>query len=174
MKISRFKREPSDIQSSRSNNKSEYLAPKSVAPHDVPLPPSAKPHDVPLPRSNTHAPTAYTASPFSPDQALPSVNIIDYASRQPLPMSRPTTYFANTIVTEIDADGPNGHIHARKQVTIPRKKSNQPDPRQVPLPPSRAPTRARTSSELLHAIHESHETDTDPRCSVRRDCPDHR
>lgn len=78
---------------------------------------------------------------------MPNVNIIDYARRQPLPHSRPTTFFANTIVTEIDAEGPLGHIHARKQVSIPRlKPAPQMDPHQVPLPASRAPTRAKTSS----------------------------
>jgi hypothetical protein len=54
--------------------------------------------------------------------------------------------FANTIVTEIDAQGPHGRIHARKQVNIPRGKSG-PDPRQIPLPASRAPTKARASSK---------------------------
>jgi hypothetical protein len=53
-----------------------------------------------------------------------------------------------TVITEIDAQGPNGRVHARKQVTRPN------DPRQVPLPASRAPTRARASSEsLLTLVH---------------------
>jgi hypothetical protein len=103
------------------------------------------PHKVPLPVSNHHAPTAYSASAFSPDRNQPDINIIDFAAQQPLPDSRPTTMFANTIITEIDAQGPNGRIHARKQVNIPRK--NGFDPQQIPLPASRAPTRARASSE---------------------------
>jgi hypothetical protein len=143
-----------DHQSSRSNNKSDvrsaqqsyYQAPAKSAP----VPPMT-PHKVPLPVSNQHAPTAYSASVFSPDRNQPDVNIIDFAAQQALPDSRPTTMFANTIITEIDAQGPNGRIHARKQVNIPRK--NGFDPQQIPLPASRAPTRARASSESVRRMH---------------------
>lgn len=63
--------------------------------------------------------------------------------------------FANTIITEIDAQGPGGRVHARKQVNLGRPKNGNGhgnggggvDPQQIPLPASRAPTRARASSE---------------------------
>lgn len=59
------------------------------------------PHMFPLPTSHPHAPTVYSS--FSPDRVLsppdyhssgdklPSVSVIDYALRQALPDSRPTT-----------------------------------------------------------------------------------
>ena len=69
--------------------------------YDSPHHQHTAPHMFPLPVSRPHAPTVYSS--FSPDRVLsppghhssgdklPSVSVIDYALRQALPDSRPTT-----------------------------------------------------------------------------------
>lgn len=208
-------------------------APNSAAPtkrqttivteyYDPPAARSVQPHNVPLPPSRSRAPTAYTHSPartlLSPTEtqrsyprskAAPSINIIDYAMRQPLPASRPTTIIepqrlvsvavseepfrlstsssvlptcllpcllfpfislpflpnSNALTihplrsqtpltsraqTEVDQEDPDRNSRRQQSSISTRAMRRKPvsDPRQIPLPASRAPThRAKASSE---------------------------
>ena len=80
--------------SSRSPNMSALSAPRTPRR-------GREPYEIPLPEPRSHAPTAYAQTPrtmlLSPpdeDSRRERVNIIDYATRRPLPVSRPTTYHA--------------------------------------------------------------------------------
>jgi hypothetical protein len=191
--------------------------------YDPPAARSVQPHKVPLPPSRSRAPTAYTHSPartlLSPTEtqrsypgskAAPSINIIDYAMRQPLPASRPTTIIepqrlvsvavseetasfpiflgpshsplvllalsfpflswpflpdstpftfhplrsqnplTSRAQTEVDHEDPDRNSRRQQSSISTRAMRRKPvsDPRQIPLPASRAPThRAKASSE---------------------------
>ena len=105
------------------------------------------------------------------------MNIIDFAARAPLPLSRPTTYYAElspgralraaivevsrlirffvaraNVQSELDVDEP----HSRRKEAASRRKPvpmlGGRDPREIPLPHSRAPTYRGDRSSALFSI----------------------
>ncbi|KAK4686624.1 hypothetical protein P7C73_g3503, partial [Tremellales sp. Uapishka_1] len=132
---------------------------------------SPDPYQIPLPGSKSHAPTAYTggsvASPSESNKSVPGVSIIDYAMAKPLPPSRPVTVFvptppqiyATTVHTEVDAEEPGRFGRSRKpsssatNLTSILRRKPVPDPNQIPLPPSRAPSRRPRTSTYAGTVH---------------------
>ncbi|ORY33794.1 hypothetical protein BCR39DRAFT_268546 [Naematelia encephala] len=128
-------------------------------------PSSVKAHEHPLPPSRSQAPTRYSVSPKSVDRRpMPAVSTHDYAVRAPLPESRATTMFATTVITEPDRE----QVYTKPATATSRKPSV--DPRQYPLPASRAPsqrprasTYARTEGTIEEVTEEESGKEGPPR-----------
>ncbi|WWC90045.1 uncharacterized protein L201_004976 [Kwoniella dendrophila CBS 6074] len=123
-----------------------------------------EPHQVPLPPTRSIAPTAYTASPPEPVD-VPEVKSLDFANF-PLPRGGGTVYDLRTQVTsEPDIDEPRGPSRSQSHKTPSSSKKsyrkpipngngngNAMDPRNYPLPPSRAPTRVGRASTYAASV----------------------